>query len=305
MSRRGASGSDGQSGFVIVAVLWILLALSSLAMVFAAYLSASAHELAVGETALKTEALVSASLELTAYQLVLAGDKARPPRGSFHFGMDDANAVVTFTSEAARVDLNLAPKELLASLFAVLGASKDAANEDADRIIGWRTRPVSGGLNEEAARYESLGYAPRQSSFTNVDELALVIGLPAALVERVLPLVTVFNGSPEVDRSIAAPEVRAALLDAGGNQSRDPFGPAAGATNDTLANPSATSQVKSSSSAAKSPCYRIDTSISFKDGHRSNSEIVIALGDKAEPYRVLSWQDDVPLRRNSSRRGSS
>lgn len=302
MSRDGATETSRQRGFVIVAVLWILLALSSLAMVFTAYLSASARELAVSDTDLRTEALVSASLELTAYQLTLAGDKARPPRGSFHFGMDDASVLVTFTSEAARIDLNFAPKEVLAGLFAVLGASKDAANEDADRIIGWRTHPVTGGLNEEAALYNAVGYSPRQSAFTQVGELALVIGLPPALVERALPFVTVFNGSADVDRTIAAPEVLAALPP---NQSADPFSAGANAPNGSLTNPGASTQTGSDAAVARSPCYRIETSISFKGGRRTSSEVVIVLGDKVEPYRVLSWQDDVPARRNTPRRGRS
>ncbi len=38
---------------------------------------------------------------------------------------------------------------------------------------------------------------------------------------------------------------------------------------------------------------RIETTISFNSGRRTSSEVVIAPGDKAEPYRVLSWQDDV------------
>ncbi len=120
MTRDRADASSSEQGVVIVAVLWILMALSALAVIFSLYLSASAQALAVNDTALKTEALVSASVELAAYQLALAGDKARPPRGSFHFRMNDADVVVTFTSEAARIDLNFAPKEMLAALFAGL-----------------------------------------------------------------------------------------------------------------------------------------------------------------------------------------
>ncbi|WP_407180559.1 general secretion pathway protein GspK [Bradyrhizobium sp. STM 3562] len=296
MSGDDAGRIPAQRGFVIVAVLWILLALSALAMVFAAYLSASTRELAISDSALKAEALVSASVELAAYQLALAGDKERPPQGSFHFGMDDANVLVTFTSEAARVDLNFAPKEVLAGLFAVLGASKDAANEDADRIIGWRTRPVSGGTNEEEARYNAVGYSPRQSLFAHADELALVVGLPPALVKRALPFVTVFNGSPDVDPTIAAPEVLAALPDTGAGKPQDPFN--AG----TVAGPA---QAMSNAPTAKSACYRIETLISFRGGRRTASEVVIALGDQVEPFRILSWQDDVQPRHSPPRRGSS
>ncbi|MGY3578738.1 NADPH-dependent 7-cyano-7-deazaguanine reductase QueF-like protein [Bradyrhizobium sp. USDA 4504] len=123
----GASGKIGRSpanrGFVIVAVLWILLALSSLAIIFSAYLAASARALAASDLSLQTEALVSAGVELTAYQLTLTDEKTRPQQGTFHFGLDDASVDVTFTSEAGRLDLNYASKEMLIGLFVVLGAA--------------------------------------------------------------------------------------------------------------------------------------------------------------------------------------
>jgi general secretion pathway protein K len=301
MTRDRTGVSSSQRGFVIVAVLWILVALSSLAMIFSVYLSTSARALAVNDTALQTEALVSAGIELTAYQLMLAGDEARPSRGSFQFRMDDANVRVGFTSEAARIDLNFAAKKTLAGLFAGLGASEDAARGDADRIVGWRTRPVPGSANDEDALYAAagLGYSPRQALFTHVNELALVVGLPPALVERALPFLTVFNGSSEVDMAIAAPEVIVSLSDKGSDKPNDAFGGASALSSE----PPATSS-KSGAATAKSPCYRISAAISFNDGRRTVSEVVVALGDKIEPYRVLSWQDDLELRSDASNRRS-
>ena len=76
-TRRTAAAAS-ERGFIIVAVLWILVALSALATIFSVYLSNSAQALAITDTGLQTEALVSASLELTTYQLLLAGDKTRP-----------------------------------------------------------------------------------------------------------------------------------------------------------------------------------------------------------------------------------
>jgi general secretion pathway protein K len=289
MIRHRANASCSEQGVVIVAVLWILMALSALAVIFSLYLSASAQALAVNDSELKTEALVSASLELTGYQLALAGDKARPPRGSFHFRMNDAEVVVNFTSEAGRIDLNYAPKEMLAGLFAGFGAKKESANEDADRIIGWRTRLTPGATNDEEALYHAAGlsYSPRQALFAHVSELALVVGLPPALVDRALPFVTVFNGTSGVDPEIAAPEVLAALPDKGSDQ------PKAGLSSDM---PAATDAPATDATTAKSPCYRIEATVNFNDGRSSASEVVIALGDKVEPYRVLSWQDDVAPR---------
>ena len=293
-----ATASSSERGFVLVAVLWILLALSTLAVIFSVYLSASAQALALNDTALETEALVSGSLELTAYQLTLADEKDRPARGSFHFRMDDADVSVTFISEAARIDLNFAPKELLAALFTDLGAGKDAAKEDADRIIGWRTRPTPNSASDEASLYAAAGlnYGPRRSLFVHVNELALVVGLPPALVERALPFVTVFNGSPDIDATIAAPEVVAALKDTGQDKPADSFGQATAPSSDPLGATDTSAAVQKNTTTAKSSCYRVRAIIHFSNGRRTASEVVIALGDKVEPYHVLSWQDDVELR---------
>jgi general secretion pathway protein K len=300
-----AYARSSERGFVIVAVLWILAALASLAMIFSVYLSVSAHALAVGDTALQTEALVSASLELTAYQLALAGEK-RPSHGSFHFRMDDADVNVSFLSEAARIDLNFASKDVLAGLLATLGASKSAAKDDADRIVGWRTRPVPGAANDEGAFYAAAGltYAPRQSLFVHANELALVAGLPPALAERALPFVTVFNGSSDVDPATAAPEVLAALPKRNSNGQKDAFGDGPGSSIDRPANGGAPAPA-SDAATAKSLCYRIETTISFNSGRRASSEVVIALGDKVEPYRVLFWQDDVEPRNSAPTRRRS
>ena len=72
---------------MIVAVLWILVALSSLAMIFALYLSASAQAMAVGDTALQNEALVSAAAELSAYQI--DADARRGETGAWLVSLPD------------------------------------------------------------------------------------------------------------------------------------------------------------------------------------------------------------------------
>ncbi|MDB5605332.1 MAG: ral secretion pathway protein [Bradyrhizobium sp.] len=298
------TATSSERGFVIVAVLWILAALAALAMIFSVYLSGSARALAANDTALQAEALVSASIELTTYQLLLAGDKARPSHGSFHFRMDDANVLVSFNSEAARIDLNFAPKDVLANLFAGLGADQAAAQEDADRIVGWRTRPVAGAANDEEALYGAagLGYSPRQSLFTHVNELALVVGLPPALVDRALPFVTVFNGSSGVDAEIAAPQVIAALRGNTPANPNDVLGERSPLPNDSSVTGASPSPAQANVTIAKSTSYRVETTINFNDGRRTASEVVIALGDKEEPYRVLSWQDDVEPRPSPRKR---
>jgi general secretion pathway protein K len=294
---------SSQQGFVLVAVLWLLAALAALATIFSVYLSNSARALALNDATVQAQALVSAGVELAAYRLQLAGEDARPAQGSFRVRLNGAEISVSFVSEAARVDLNAAPKELLGGLLSALGANEDEAREGADRIIAWRTKPAEETAGNEDALYQAAGrsYPPRQAPFAHVDELGLVLGLTPALVERALPFVTVFSGASGVDVLNAAPEVIAALPGMTPLILKQFLGDRATLPNDDAAIAAALGGAKANATTQKSQAYRILTRIRFPNGRETASEIVIGLRKAEIPYRVLSWQDDVPLRQRTSR----
>jgi general secretion pathway protein K len=297
MRRRSTPiGPSSQRGFVLVAVLWILAALSALAAIFSVYLSNSARALGATDISVQSEALASASLELAAYQLLRSDDKERPAQGSFRFRMDDAEAVVTFTSEAARVDLNKASKELLGNLFEVLGAEPKAAGDIAERIVGWRTQAKPNAANDEEALYLASGltYAPRQAPFAHVNELSLVLGISPAMVERALPYLTVYSKSADVDVLLAPPEVVAALPGMTPEALNDFLKQRSSLPRDPKAIAAALGPAAKAAAAMPEPkAYRVVTALRFDNGRRSLTEAVISLGKEKdkEPYNVLSWQD--------------
>jgi general secretion pathway protein K len=200
-------------GFLLVAVLWIVSALAALASIYAAYVANTAVAIAVHDETIRADALVTASAELVAYRLLSVPAEERPTHGAFDFRLGRANVAVDFRTEAARIDVNVASKEVLAGLFTVLGAQSNEAEQYADRIIGWRTKPTSASQDLEASLYGAAGldYGPRGGPFAHVGELNLVLGIPPAMVERALPYVTIFSGQPDVDLLEAAPEVLAAV----------------------------------------------------------------------------------------------
>jgi general secretion pathway protein K len=294
---RGERPQSARDGFIVVAALWILLALATLASVAAAYVAQSAVALTVNDEAVQTEALVGASLELTAYQLSATAVERRPTRGAFRFRLSRAEIAVEFLSEAARVDLNNAPKALIAGLFAALGAKPEAAEQYADRVVAWRTAPPPNAPDSEDALYRAAGlrYSPRGSAFSHIDELWLVLDLPAALVERALPFVTVYSGMHDINVLDAPAEVIAALpgmsaarlnafLDQRESLPADPQF-IAGALGDNQAG----------ATTKGSDAYRVRTRIVFDNGWRKVSEAVIVIfaGNAAQPYQVLSWRDDI------------
>jgi general secretion pathway protein K len=281
-------------GFIVVAVLWILGALAALASIYALYVTNTAVSLSVNDDRLQAEALMTAGLELTAYQLSAQDTDARPGQGAFRFRMGRAAVAVDFRSEAARIDLNAAPKELLAGLFAGLGARPDAAEYYADRIVGWRQPGEAAGQNPEADAYRTAGlsYGPRQAPFSDAGELWLVLGLPPPLVERALPFLTVFSGRPDIDVMVAAPEVVAALP----GMSPDRLYGILGQRGPGAANVQIVQSLLGSVQGAGtqgSKAMRVTVGVAFDNGRRVGAEaVILPLDDADEPYRVLSWRDD-------------
>ncbi|WP_316184401.1 MULTISPECIES: type II secretion system protein GspK [unclassified Bradyrhizobium] len=295
--RRGA-----QDGFILIAALWMLAALAALVVVVSQQLGSSARLLRLEDEAVEADALISAAIELSAYRLLLSKDEERPRQGGFRLALAGNDIAVSFVNEAARIDLNTASKDMLENLFVTLGVDRDAAKDHAERVVAWRSKPSDAARAQaEEARYAVAGLkrVPRLAPFAHVGELSLVLGIPASLVDRVLPLVTVFNGSPGIDPTIAAPEVVAALpgmtplilkdfLNARASLSQDA---------DTLAK--TLGPVAKDAAKGKSKAYRLRIVVSPAGGLRHAATAVIVPGEGEEPYRVLARQDEGPQPRGA------
>jgi general secretion pathway protein K len=293
MSLRNVRVAGRRDGFIIVAVLWILAALAALAAVYAVYVGNTAMAARGYGYRLEAQALIKAAVELTAYHLIGFDDASRPTSGGFEFQFGRSHAAVEFQSEGARIDLNLAPKELLSGLFVVLGAKPEDADSFADRIIAWRMRPMPGQQNPEPDAYAQAGlsYGPRQASFQNVAELRLVRGLPPELVSAALHFVTIYNGQGGVDVNEAAPEVISALPNVSAAMAeqilsqRDPRNPQAVLTLLGIA--------RSSAAVGGRKANRAIIRVTLETGRQVNAEVILGIIDNnPEPYRVLAWHDD-------------
>lgn len=287
--------ADGERGFIIVAVLWILGALAVLAAVFAVYVNQMLWASVDLNDRLQAEQLALGGLELAMLQRLQprAGVTPAISGDRLSFKMGRADVLVELRSENARIDLNAAPRETLVGLFAALGASRQRAESIGDRIVAWRT-PLAGGASDpEASLYRSAGkaYAPRRGPFQHVNEVGLVLDLTPELLQLALPSLTVYSGRPEINVREATPEVVAALpgltpealhllLDQRGGIPLDVLkarlGSAAGFA-----------------TVEQSRTVRALIEIRFDAKRSSRFEIVVLpliTGD--EPYRILSWSDD-------------
>lgn len=289
--RLTSSGCD--DGFIIVAVLWILAALATLAGIYAFYARTGVVSARVSGERLQAESIVTSALELTALRLMGRGEDDPRSVGDFRFSMGGADAVVHFETEGGRIDLNAASKELLAGLFLTLGAKPDDAAAYADRIVGWRKKPEAGDQNKELGLYKDAGlrYGPRQASFQTITELRFVLGISPEVADAALPFLTVFNGMPQIDVIAAAPEIVRSLPH---------LEPDAAATVldkrgalDPKSLMSLLGRARDSVSLEPRKSSRVRVALSYPTGRQVNAEAVILLIERdKQPYRILSWRDD-------------
>jgi general secretion pathway protein K len=291
---------SGRDGFIIVAVLWILAALATLVTIFSIYVINSATAFTVHDERLQAEGLARAALELSVYRATAAPQGQTATRGTFLFRLGTALVNAEFVSEAARIDLNAAPRELLSGLFAGLGASRGQADSYADRILGWRSPPPQDNVGpNEAANYRAAGmlYGPRGGPFPHTGELALVLGIPEFMVTRALPYLTVYSGQPQVDIFNASPQVLAALPGMDPQRLQAILVQRASAPQNEQAAQALLGMLGAGQTFANTQgnkSLRVTARIAFDSGQRMTTEAVIFLLDSGtDPYRILTWHDDM------------
>jgi general secretion pathway protein K len=282
----------------------------------------------MSDSDVQTEALVYASLELTAYQVSPpdtsgsgAGSPADSPaaarrgasraparpardpdvppppaRGDFSFRLGRANVAVTFIPETARIDINATSPELLANFFTVLGVQRQQAEQYVQRLAGWVTPPPKATRpdSSEEALYRAAGraYGPRGAPFAHIDELSLVVDIPPAIIERAKPFLTVYSGKAQIDVLDAAPEVVAAIPGITPKLMQS-----LAEARRTGADPQSVSRllgalpVQGVVSIEGGDTYRVQVRIRYDNGRQAAAEVVIRTGGSDKPYGVLWWRN--------------
>ena len=286
-------GDKTDSGFIIVAVLWILGALATVVVIYSLYARDTELEFVNYDEKLQARALAVSGVELAAYQL-MAHSSIHPVAGQLSFRQGTAVIDVEFRSENSRIDLNFAPKEMLAGLFVGLGVKDDDALDFADRIVAWRTPLPAGTSDTEAARYQAAGksFGPRHGPFQHVYELGMVADLPPALIDRILPYVTVYSGRAAVNLRSASSQVLAAVPGLSPEDLQYLLGVRENSPEDIVRVRLGNAASYITLEASRANRVTIDVRFPSSDRFRSQA-IIFMLEQAAEPYYVLSWHDDI------------
>ena len=202
--------AQGEDGFALIAVIWILAFLAVAAALFARGLNTHLFvaRSAVGSAA--AGAMAEAGIGIGILELLqdaVRTPRSVDPRRSFTQcrTADGSTIAVSVTDEAGKVDLNAAPEPLLIALLAGVGLPADDARAKAAAIIDYRDGDdIVSVLGAEKAQYaEAHRVGPKNAAFDLASELASVLGFDEGLAARLVPYVTVGSQSPGIDPRVA------------------------------------------------------------------------------------------------------
>jgi general secretion pathway protein K len=209
-------------GVILVTVLWSVGLLAVLVMATSLTFRTFVGIVTVDSDRLKADGLLTAGLEVAAG---LASTADQIPLYDVEQAVTLSSGAVRFRidDEGGRIDIGKAPVEVLAALFATVGAS----NPDtiAQKIVEWRkiddvsTAPAPGAQRRNAARTtvaQGVVVAGKtqqvvpESAITSVADLRLLPEMRPQWIAAITPLTTVF-GNETVNPLTAPPAVLAAL----------------------------------------------------------------------------------------------
>ena len=281
-----------QKGAALLLVLWLMLLMIGVVGVFA--LGARTEGLqgrALARSAAARYA-AEAGVEVAAFHMQGSDGDARwvPDGRAIDFGFGGHQLHVQVVDESAKVDLNVAPPEMLVGLMQALGVDFERARRISGAIQDWRDGDdllnPEGGAEDPQYAAAKLPYGAKDRPFETLSELRLVLGMDPALFEKMRPYLTVYSGLARPNPTFAGKPVLQAL---GLDEEQ-----AARAVAQREAPPGAEAGDSGLITAAQgSGTYSISSRATRPDGTRVQVQATIRTGGGAgfgQLYLPLSWR---------------
>lgn len=205
-----------QKGVALILVLWVVVLLTVIASSFALSARVEGTQAKIVFDTTKARYLAEAGLHRAVYELRNPDIEFRwvPDGRIYKMEFAGKEVEISIQDETGKIDLNLAPIELLAGMFASLGMGEEEAMDLAEKVVDWRDTDNVKGLNgAEDEDYEAEGYSygAKDSMFDSVPELQQVMGVDYEMYRKLENIVTVYSGSRNINIGYASVEALMAL----------------------------------------------------------------------------------------------
>lgn len=206
-----------QGGVALVLVLWVITLLTVIAGNFAYSMRGEAQIARNLLSTAQAQARADAGVQLAWFELLKpASDNQRwQANGIVHEVLQDGVLLqVSMIDESGKIDLNVAPDELLRGLFKSAGLDDPASAALAAAVLDWRSPGDLKRLNgakEQDYRAAGKNYGPPNAPFETVDELLRVLGMSPALYRQLAPALTIYSLQAGINTSVAPREALLAI----------------------------------------------------------------------------------------------
>ena len=291
--------NPGERGIALIAVLGFLATMSLLTIGVVSAARTTVTNASRHLVRAQAQAAIESGIDFAANQLAQARGTAPALLSQPEtLEIGGFRVQVSVRPERAKIDLNFADAQLLATLFRAGGANHDDAQALAASVEDWRDGDDL--LHLKGAEFrqykeQGLDYGPANGFFVSVDELRLVLGMTEKIYACVRPQLTILTQSPGIELEMAAPMIRRAL----GLEERSEANGAAGAS------------VIASQLITPGQVFEITARLEDTVRHVKRSERVMIriTGDPNDLFWSLNIEPAIPLeaaaRRHCPSKGSS
>ena len=212
------NGLRYQRGVVLVAVLWLVVLLTVMALGVSASSRYATRTMSSLVGATQARYLADGGVQLVLSNLMSVSESGRllGDGETLEVPLPGGIVAVTVMDENGRVDINGAREELLARLLESLDVERERAESLAAAIADYRDGDELTRLNgaeEDDYVAAGLSWGPRNDAFTGVDELKKVLGMDDAVYRALAPNVTIYSRSAGVNPQVAPLQVLMAVYD--------------------------------------------------------------------------------------------
>jgi general secretion pathway protein K len=287
----------GRRGIALVAVLWIVLLLSVIALGFSLTTRTEVRIVTNVVENARARALAEAGVNVAILRLLDDDPEARwiTDGRPYEIAFGTDQVAISIQDEHGKIDLNKGSPSLLDNLFRSAGLGPNESEDLVNAVRDWRDEDAAvrvGGA--ETGEYDAAGlpHGPKNGDFDHVGELQQVLGMTRQLFVRVEPVLTVHSGRSGVDTSTAPREALLAIpgsdvetvekaLDARRSGEPSAAGPPPGAPRDLLPR----------RALARGGVYTIRAVVRTAKGSEFARDAIVGLtGDVARPVVVYEWK---------------
>lgn len=203
----------GEAGFVLPAVLALLLVVAAAAATAVQSLQTRSAATAGRASSLRLQGLADGAVRLTAMSLMVQHLRRLPGLGLPENGTPvscplpgGSVLALAVQDQAGLIDLNAASRPLMEDAFRALGVPDRQAASIAAEVVDARDPddvPEPNGAEAPQYRARGLATGPRNAPLGTIDEIDGLPSMTEAIAARLRPAVTVYNPGGGIDLAVA------------------------------------------------------------------------------------------------------